>query len=99
MNKYAIWDLEKYKVDEPNKYSNVVDKNTYFDFWNREVAIRELFESTSDPDVKQVLRFAMELNNHYRQQAMDFYNAWDGVHELLKGALELTNQAVNKAYL
>ena len=94
-----IWNLEKYKVDEPNRFSNVIDEKVYFDFWNRAVAIRELFESTRDPDVKQVLRFAMELNNHYRQQAMDFYNAWHGVKDLLEGALKLTDKAINNAYL
>ena len=37
---YDIWDLENYKVDEPNKYSNLIDKNSQFDYWHREQAIR-----------------------------------------------------------
>lgn len=94
-----IWDLEKYKVEEKNKYSDVVDKGVYFDFRNREIAIRELFKSTKDPDVKQVLRYAMELNNHYRQQAMDFYNTFHGIEELLQGAQKLAENAVLGAYL
>lgn len=27
-----IWNLEKYKVEGKNKYSDMVDKNVYFDF-------------------------------------------------------------------
>ena len=31
-NNYDIWDLENYKVDEPNKYSDLIDKNSQFDY-------------------------------------------------------------------
>ena len=95
----GIWDLEKYKVEEKNRFSNVIDNNVYFDFWNREVAIRELFESTSDPDVKQVLRFAMELNNHYRKQAMDLFNKLDAINDALDGIRKLAGDAVLDSYL
>lgn len=98
-SKYGIWDLEKYKVNEPNKYSNVVDKKVLFDYFNRERAIKDLFRTTTDPNVKQVLRFAMELNNKYRNEAMDLYNSFYGIKELMEGALALADNAVDKTYL
>ena len=99
MTKNDIWDLEKYKITEKNKYSNIIDNNVYFDYWNRETAIRELFQETGNPEVKQVLRFAMELNNFYRNQAMNFYTAYHGIKDTLEGALKLTEQAIDHAYL
>ena len=96
---YDIWDLENYKVDEPNKYSDLIDKNIYFDYWHREQAIRDLFVTTSDPNVKQVLRFAMELNNQYRDETMKLYNVLNGVSDSLKGVKELVNQGIINAYL
>ena len=96
---YDIWDLENYKVDEPNKYSDLIDKNIYFDYWHREQAIKDLFVTTSDPNVKQVLRFAMELNNQYRDEAMKLYNVLNGVNDSLKGVKELVNQGLINTYL
>lgn len=96
---YDIWDLENYKVDEPNKYSDLIDKNIYFDYWHREQAIKDLFVTTSDPNVKQVLRFAMELNNQYRDEAMKLYNVLNGVSDSLKGVKELVNQGIINTYL
>lgn len=96
---YDIWDLENYKVDEPNKYSNDIDKNLQFDYWHREQAIKDLFVTTSDPNVKQVLRFAMELNNQYRDETMKLYNVLNGVSDSLKGVKELVNQGIINAYL
>lgn len=98
-NNYDIWDLENYKVDEPNKYSDLIDKNIYFDYWHREQAIKDLFVTTSDPNVKQVLRFAMELNNQYRDEAMKLYNVLNGVSDSLKGVKELVNQGIINTYL
>ena len=96
---YDIWDLENYKVDEPNKYSDLIDKNSQFDYWHREQAIKDLFVTTSDPNVKQVLRFAMELNNQYRDETMKLYNVLNGVSDSLKGVKELVNQGIINAYL
>ena len=82
MNKYGIWDLDKYKVEGKNKYSDMVDETVSFDFRHRELAIRDLFESTTDQDVKQVLKYAMELNNYYRKQAIDLFNNLDAINDL-----------------
>ena len=98
-NKYGIWDLENYKVDEPNNYSDLIDKNICFDYWHREQAIKDLFVTTSDPNVKQVLRFAMELNNQYRSEAMKLYNILNGVNDSLNGVKELVNQGLINTYL
>lgn len=98
-SKYGIWDLKQYEVTEPNKYNHVVDKKVQFDYFNRERAIKDLFRTTADPNVKQVLRFAMELNNQYRNEAMDLYNSFYGIKELMEGALALADNAVDKAYL
>lgn len=95
---YDIWDLENYKVDEPNKYSDLIDKNSQFDYWHREQAIKDLFVTTSDPNVKQVLRFAMELNNQYRDETMKLYNVLNGVSDSLKGVKELVNQGILNSY-
>ena len=96
---YDIWDLENYKVDEPNKYSNVVDKKVQFDYFNREGAIRDLFETTTDPNVKQVLRFAMELNNQYRHEAMELYYILNIIQSSMRTILNNTKNAIDKAYL
>ena len=95
---YDIWDLENYKVEEPNKYSNVIDKNSQFDYFNREGAIRDLFKTTTDPNVKQVLRFAMELNNQYRSETKKLYNILNGLDDSLRGIKELVNQGILNSY-
>ena len=99
MNKYAIWDLEKYKVDEPNKYSDVVDKEVFFDYRHRERAIDDLFESTKDPEVKQVLVYAMELNNKYRSEAMELYLSLERIKKLLKKTFREADTAFSNTYL
>lgn len=98
-NNYGIWDLSKYEVDEPNKYSNVVDKKVQFDYFNREGAIRDLFKTTTDPNVKQVLRFAMELNNQYRHEAMDLYYILNTIKVSMRTILNNTENAIDKTYL
>lgn len=98
-NNYGIWDLSKYEVDEPNKYSNVVDKEVQFDYFNREGAIRDLFKTTTDPNVKQVLRFAMELNNQYRHEAMDLYYILNTIKVSMRTILNNTENAIDKTYL
>lgn len=98
-NKYGIWNLEKYRVDEPNKYSNVVDKEVQFDYFNREGAIRDLFRTTTDPNVKQVLRFAMELNNQYRNEAMELYYMLNTIKASMRTILNNTENAIDNAYL
>ena len=95
---YDIWDLSKYEVDEPNKYRNVVDKEVQFDYFNREGAIKDLFVTTSDANVKQVLRFAMELNNQYRAEAMKLFNILNGLDDSLRGIKELVNQGIINSY-
>ena len=95
---YDIWDLSKYEVDEPNKYRNVVDKEVQFDYFNREGAIKDLFVTTSDANVKQVLRFAMELNNQYRAEAMKLFNILNGLDDSLRGIKELVNQGILNSY-
>ena len=95
---YGIWDLSKYEVDEPNKYRNVVDKEVQFDYFNREGAIRDLFKTTTDPNVKQVLRFAMELNNQYRSEAKKLFNILNGLDDSLRGIKELVNQGILNSY-
>ena len=99
MSNFFIWDLEKYKVNKENQYSNVTDDNVCFDFITREKAIEKLFNETEDANVKQVLRFAMELNNHYRKQSMTFYNAYHEIKKMLKKALDLTEKTIDKTYL
>lgn len=98
-NNYGIWDLSKYEVDEPNKYRNVVDKEVQFDYFNREGAIRDLFKTTTDPNVKQVLRFAMELNNQYRHEAMDLYYILNTIKVSMRTILNNTENAIDKTYL
>ena len=98
-NNYDIWDLENYKVDEPNKYRDWIDKNLRFDYWHREYAIKDLFATTSDPNVKQVLRFAMELQNQCRSEAMRLYNILNGLDDSLRGIKELVNQGIINSYL
>ena len=98
-NNYDIWDLENYKVDEPNKYRNVVDKEVQFDYFNREGAIRDLFKTTTDPNVKQVLRFAMELNNQYRHEAMELYYILNTIKVSMRTILNNTENAIDKTYL
>ena len=96
---YDIWDLSKYEVDEPNKYRNVVDKEAQFDYFNREGAIRDLFKTTTDPNVKQVLRFAMELNNQYRHEAMELYYILNTIKVSMRTILNNTENAIDKTYL
>lgn len=96
---YGIWNLEKYKVDEPNKYSNVVDKKVQLDYFNRESAIKHLFRTTADPNVKQVLRFAMELNNQYRHEAMELYYMLNTIQSSMRTILNNTENAIDNAYL
>lgn len=96
---YGIWNLEKYKVDEPNKYSNVVDKKVQFDYFNRESAIKHLFRTTTDPNVKQVLRFAMELQNQYRKEAMELYYILNTIKASMRTILDNTENAIDNAYL
>ena len=98
-NNYGIWNLLKYRVDEPNKYSNVVDKEVQFDYFNREGAIRDLFKTTTDPNVKQVLRFAMELNNQYRQEAMELYYILNTIQSSMRTILNNTENAIDNTYL
>lgn len=98
-SEYDVWDLENYKVDEPNKYSNVIDKNLQFDYWNREHAIKDLFATTSDPDVKQVLRFAIELQNQYRSEAMNLYITLSRVNDQLELLSRLTQNNLIDVYL
>ena len=96
---YIIWDLKKYEVDEPNKYSNVVDKEVQFDYFNREGAIRDLFKTTTDPNVKQVLRFAMELNNQYRHEAMELYYILNTIRVSMRTIVNNTENVIDKTYL
>lgn len=96
---YDIWDLENYKVDEPNNYSDLIDKNSQFDYWHREQAIKDLFVTTSDPNVKQVLRFAMELNNQYRHEAMELYYILNTIKVSMRTILNNTENAIDKTYL
>lgn len=96
---YGIWDLSKYEVDEPNNYSDLIDKNSQFDYWHREQAIKDLFVTTSDPNVKQVLRFAMELNNQYRHEAMELYYTLNVIQASLRTILNNTENAIDKTYL
>ena len=98
-NNYIIWDLKKYEVDEPNKYSNVVDKEVQFDYFNREGAIRDLFKTTTDPNVKQVLRFAMELNNQYRHEAMELYYILNTIRVSMRTIVNNTENVIDKTYL
>lgn len=98
-NNYGIWDLGKYEVDELNKYSNVVDKEVQFDYFNREGAIRDLFKTTTDPNVKQVLRFAMELNNQYRHEAMELYYILNTIRVSMRTIVNNTENVLDKTYL
>ena len=99
MKKYEIWDLEKYKVEEPNKYSDIIDKRVFFDYFNREEAMKNLFESTDNPEVKQVLRYAMELNNKYRTEAMALYDSFYGIMDYMDKIKKMADDAVDNAYL
>ncbi len=98
-NNYGVWDLEHFKVTESNKYENIIDKDVQFDYRNRERAIATLFETTKDSNVKQVLRFAMELQNQYRSEAMNLYNALLKVDKKFRFLRRLTNDALNDVYL
>ena len=98
-NNYGIWGLKSFEVNEPNDYKNVIDKTVQFDYRNRERAIATLFETTKDPNVKQVLRFAMELQNQYRSEAMNLYDALLKIDKKFKFLRRLTNDALNDVYL
>ena len=99
MKQGEIWNLENYEVKEHNRYSNVVDKEVIFDFMNREKAITDLFERTKDPDVKQVLRFAMELNNHYRSEAMELFDTLCLAEDQIRTHLAIINKSITNCYL
>lgn len=98
-NNYGIWDLEQFIDIEPNDYKNVIDKTVRFDYKNRECAIATLFKTTKDPNVKQVLKFAMELNNQYRTEALNLYNTLSKVNDNLKLLSDQTLDVLIDVYL
>lgn len=98
-NNYGVWDLEHFKVTESNKYENIIDEGVRFDYRSRERAISEVFKTTTNPEVRQVLRFAMELQNQYRSEAMDLYNTLSKVNDQLELLSRLTQNILIDVYL
>ena len=98
-NNYGVWDLERFKVSEPNKYENIIDEGIRFDYRSRECAIAEVFKTTTNPEVRQVLRFAMELQNQYRSEAMNLYNTLSKLNDQLELLSRLTQNILIDVYL
>lgn len=98
-NNNGVWDLEHFKVTESNKYENIIDKDVRFDYKNRERAIAEVFKTTTNPEVKQVLRFAMELQNQYRSEAMNLYTTLSRVDDQIELMRRFTQNVLIDVYL
>ena len=95
----GVWDLEHFKVTESNKYENIIDEGIRFDYRSRERAIAEVFKTTTNPEVKQVLRFAMELQNQYRSEAMNLYTTLSRVNDQLELLSRITQNNLIDVYL
>ena len=70
-----------------------------FDYRSRERAIAEVFRTTTNPEVKQVLRFAMELQNQYRSEAMNLYTTLSKVNDQLELLSRSTQNNLIDVYL
>ena len=98
-NKLLIGKINKRNTDRVLRSERNVDKNLRFDYFNREGAIKDLFRTTADPNVKQVLRFAMELNNQYRNEAMELYYILNIIQASMRDILNNTENTIDKTYL